>query len=54
MELYADIRRQLRPPHGPKLIGDVDTLIAATAMRQDLTLITRIPIFSGCPASNSS
>ncbi len=28
MERYADIRRALRPPHGPGLIGDIDTLIA--------------------------
>ena len=32
MEHYADIRRSLRPPHGPGLIGDIDTLIAATAI----------------------
>ncbi len=40
MEHYADIRRQLRPPHGPGLIGDVDTLIAATALERNLTLVT--------------
>lgn len=40
MERYADIRRQLRPPHGPRLIGDVDTLIAATALERDLTIVT--------------
>jgi predicted nucleic acid-binding protein len=28
MERYAEIRRTLRPPHGPGLIGDIDTLIA--------------------------
>lgn len=27
LERYADIRRGLRPPHGPGLIGDIDTLI---------------------------
>src|SRR5688500_12870386 len=27
VERYADIRRALRAPHGPGLIGDVDTLI---------------------------
>lgn len=37
---YADLRRQLRPPHGPGLIGDVDALIAATALEHDLTLVT--------------
>src|SRR5947209_8276667 len=26
---YATLRRQLRSPHGPGLIGDMDTLIAA-------------------------
>jgi predicted nucleic acid-binding protein len=40
MERYADIRRDLRPPFGPGLIGDMDTLIAATAIEQDLTLVT--------------
>jgi predicted nucleic acid-binding protein len=37
---YAQIRRQLRPPHGPGLIGDIDTLIAATALERDLTVVT--------------
>ena len=32
MERYTDIRRALRPPHGPGLIGDIDTLLAATAL----------------------
>jgi len=40
MERYAILRRQLRPPHGPGLIGDFDTLIAATALEYDLTLVT--------------
>lgn len=40
MERYADLRRQLRPPYGPGLIGDIDTLIAATALEHDLTLVT--------------
>ena len=39
MERYAQIRRQLRR-QGPGLIGDVDTLIAATAMERDLTVVT--------------
>ena len=34
LERYADIRRALRPPHGPGLIGDIDTLIAATALER--------------------
>jgi len=40
MERYADIRRQQRPPHGPGLIGDIDTVIAATALTHDLELVT--------------
>ncbi len=40
MECYADIRRSLRPPHGPGLIGDIDTLIAATALEHSFTLVT--------------
>ena len=40
MERYADIRRAMRPPYGPGLIGDVDTLIAATAVERGLTLVT--------------
>lgn len=39
-ERYAAIRRQLRPPHGPGLIGDMDTLIAATALENNLTIVT--------------
>jgi len=40
MERYADIRRRLRPPQGPGLIGDMDTLIAATTLEHNLTLVT--------------
>jgi predicted nucleic acid-binding protein len=40
LERYADIRRLLRPPHGVGLIGDIDTLIAATALELDLTIVT--------------
>jgi predicted nucleic acid-binding protein len=40
MEGYADLRLQLRRPHGPGLIGDVDTLIAATALQRRLTVVT--------------
>jgi predicted nucleic acid-binding protein len=35
LERYADIRRTLRPLH-----QDIDTLIAATAIEQNLTLVT--------------
>jgi tRNA(fMet)-specific endonuclease VapC len=40
LEQYADIRRVLRVPYGPGLIGDMDTLIAATALEYDLTVVT--------------
>jgi predicted nucleic acid-binding protein len=40
LERYADLRRKLRPPHGKGLIGDMDTLIAATALERNLTLLT--------------
>ncbi|MDQ6832501.1 MAG: type II toxin-antitoxin system VapC family toxin [Chloroflexota bacterium] len=38
LERYADIRRALRP--AGNLIGDMDTLIAATALERNLTLVT--------------
>lgn len=40
LERYAALRRQMRSPHGAGLIGDVDTLIAATALQRDLTVVT--------------
>ena len=40
VDRYADLRRQLRAPHGPGLIGDIDTLIAATALTHNLELVT--------------
>ncbi len=40
LERFADIRRQIRKPFGKGLIGDMDTLIAATAVEHDLTLLT--------------
>lgn len=39
-ERYARLRRQLRPPYGPGLIGDIDTLIAATAFEHNLIVVT--------------
>ncbi len=38
LERYADIRRKLRPLHQD--IGDIDTLIAATALEHNLTIVT--------------
>lgn len=40
MERYADIRLALRKPYGSGLIGDIDTLIAATARERRLTVVT--------------
>ncbi len=40
LERYADLRRLLRRPYGPGVIGDMDTLIAATALERNLTLVT--------------
>jgi predicted nucleic acid-binding protein len=31
LQRYAVLRRQMRRPHGTGTIGDIDTLIAATA-----------------------
>ncbi len=49
LERYADIRRALRPPHGPGLIGDVDTLIAATAVERGLIIVTMDTDFQRVP-----
>lgn len=40
IERYADLRRAMRPPHGKGLIGDIDTLIAATALEHEPTVVT--------------
>lgn len=49
LEHYADLRRAMRPPHGPGLIGDIDTLIAATALHYGLTLVTTDSDFTRVP-----
>lgn len=46
LERYADIRLSLRRG---RLIGDFDTLIAATALEYDLTIVTRDPDFQRVP-----
>jgi len=38
LERYSDLRRLLRPRGG--LIGDIDTLIAATALDRNLIIVT--------------
>ena len=50
LERYADLRRALRPPYGPGLIGDVDTLIAATALERQLTVVTMDTDFRSVPS----
>lgn len=35
LERYAGVRRLLRSPYGAGLIGDIDTLIAATALERN-------------------
>ncbi len=50
LERYADIRRLLRPPHGTGLIGDIDTLIAATALERNLTIVTIDTDFERVPS----
>jgi predicted nucleic acid-binding protein len=49
LERYADLRRALRPPHGAGLIGDMDTLIAATALERDMTVVTTDADFQRVP-----
>ncbi len=49
LDRYATIRRSLRPPYGTGLIGDIDTLIAATAIERNLTLLTADHDFSRVP-----
>lgn len=39
----------MRAPHGPGLIGDVDTLIAATALERNLTVVTLDQDFTRVP-----
>ena len=47
LERYAELRRELRRSGG--LIGDVDTLIAATALDHDLTVVTLDSDFQRVP-----
>lgn len=47
LERYADIRRALRP--AGNLIGDMDTLIAATALERNLILVTSDRHFQRVP-----
>jgi predicted nucleic acid-binding protein len=49
LERYADLRRLLRSPYGAGLIGDIDTLIAATALERNLTVVTADGDFERVP-----
>jgi predicted nucleic acid-binding protein len=49
LDRYGDIRRALRPPYGPGLIGDIDTLIAATALVRNLIVVTLDSDFQRVP-----
>jgi predicted nucleic acid-binding protein len=49
LERYADLRRLLRSPYGTGLIGDIDTLIAATALERNLTVVTADRDFERVP-----
>jgi predicted nucleic acid-binding protein len=52
LEAYATIRRQMRPPHGPGLIDEIDTFTAATAIERDLSLVTTDSDFTRVPGLN--
>lgn len=47
LEQYAELRREMRRSGG--LIGDVDTLMAATALDRDLTFVTLDSDFQRVP-----
>lgn len=49
LDRYALLRRSLRPPHGSGLIGDIDGLIAATALERGLTVVTTDGDFTRVP-----
>ncbi len=40
LERDADLRRQMRRPNGSGIIGDMDTLMAPTALERNLPLVT--------------
>lgn len=49
LDRYAVLRRSMRPPFGAGLIGDIDTLIAATALEQNLMIVTTDRDFTRVP-----
>jgi predicted nucleic acid-binding protein len=48
MRRYGDLRRTLRPANS--LIGDIDTIIAATALERQLTVVTADGDFQRVPS----
>lgn len=40
LDRYAELRRLLCPPKGTGTIGDIDTLLAGTAIERGLSLVT--------------
>ncbi|MFI6147494.1 type II toxin-antitoxin system VapC family toxin [Streptomyces sp. NPDC051109] len=40
LDRFADLRRALRHPYGAVLVGDMDTLIAATALEYGIPVVT--------------
>ncbi len=49
LERYATLRRSLRQPYGAGLIGDIDTLIAASALEHELEIVTTDSDFTRVP-----
>jgi tRNA(fMet)-specific endonuclease VapC len=49
LERYSEVRRQLKKPYGPGYVGDIDTLIAATALERNLTVVTTDSDFERVP-----
>ncbi len=47
MRRYGDLRRLLRTSNS--LVGDIDTILAATALEQDLTIVTADEDFRRVP-----
>lgn len=50
LDRYGEIRRALRPLN--QMIGDIDTLIAATAMERNLTVVTLDQDYQRMPGLN--
>ena len=49
LDRYTEIRLRLRPPRGIGPIGDIDTLIAATALERGLAVVTMDRDFERVP-----